>query len=700
VQALSRFLDWLPRRPAGRRIPAVPLTILLACVIGVLGGYGSILFTFLINLVTDWTVRPIVSASASHGAWLVALCAVPALGLLAVSWFTRRFAPEAQGHGVPEVIYAIGRHDGVIRPRVSLVKIIASGLCIGTGGSIGREGPIVQIGSSLGSMAGQMFKLSPRNVKVLVASGAAAGISATFNAPLAGVMFASEIILGSFAVEGLTPIVVASVLANVVQAHAGEHGVAPAFPHLHHEFQGAWEQLPSYFLLGLMCGLAAVGFTKLLYALEDGSERWLPRWWQRALVLGGLVGVAGALYPFMPLQQSRAAESEIREHGKPLPPLFGVGYGVVRHALHLENAATPSRIDVMDLVAFHGVTIQDLAAFLNVDVDELAERQNLTVEDLAAHYHVDVEDLAMFFNTSVEDLLAFQSLAREHNAVLLSPAQMWAQLWWLLPLALLKPVVTSLTLAGGGSGGIFAPSLFLGATLGASFGLICNLLLPETLSANPGLYAIVGMGAVVAGTTHGTLSAILIVYEMTGDYRIILPIMITAGLAGVVARLIDPESIYLKKLSRREESIARGHDVHHLEHIMVRDVMIREFPTVRNTDDLAEIVRVARAHAHIECLPVMSDRGKLVGIIRPGDLQRALDSEVPPHLVNAEDISMMAPIALPTNANLLEALRDFGAADVETLPVESGTGGARQIVGLVLRSDVMRRYREEMLRRR
>ena len=612
---------------------------MLACLIGVLGGCGAVLFSFLIDVVTHWTVKPIVNAAVTHGAWLAALWLVPALGLVFASWFTRRFAPEAQGHGVPEVITAVARHDGVIRPRVSLVKILASGVCIGTGGSIGREGPIVQIGSSLGSMAGQAFKLSPRNIKVLVAAGAAAGISATFHAPLAGVMFACEIILGSFAVETLTPIVIASVLADVVQVHIGEHGFDPAFPHLYHTFQGAWEQLPSYFLLGLFCGLAAVFFTKLLYFVEDMGERWLCKWWLRAAVFGSLVGAAGAVYPILPPLCSEAAKQEIRTEGRPTPPLFGVGYGVVNHALHLENQAKPSSIDTSG-----------------------------------------------------------QHDGRD-KIVQLGPAQMLAQLWWLLPLALLKPLMTSLTLGGGGSGGIFAPSLFLGATLGASFGLVCNMLIPG-VSANPGVYAVVGMGAVVAGTTHGTLSAILIVYEMTSDYRIILPIMIAAGLAGIVARFIDPESIYLKKLSRRGELTARGHEVHGLEHIMVRDVMIRYFPTVHHSDNLAEIVRVARANSHIESLPVMDDAGKLVGIIRPGDLLRVLDTDISPQLINAQDIAMMSPIALSTNANLLEAIRDFGACDIESLPVEEGEGDTRRVVGLLLRSDVMGRYREEMLRRR
>jgi CIC family chloride channel protein len=171
--------------------------------------------------------------------------------------------------------------------------------------------------------------------------------------------------------------------------------------------------------------------------------------------------------------------------------------------------------------------------------------------------------------------------------------------------------------------------------------------------------------------------------------------MVTAGLAGIVAGLIDPESIYFKKLSRRAESVARAHDMHRLEHIMVRNVMLRHFPTVKNTDTAVEIIRAARANAHIESLPVMDENAKLVGIIRPADLHRVLDSDVPPQLINADDIAMRAPFALSTNANILEALRDFGASDIESLPVEQDG----RIVGLLLRSDVMRRYREEMLRR-
>jgi len=643
---MGRLLGWLASFFRRGAISSGTATVFLAGTVGVLAGVGAAIFTWLIETITEGTLGKALAMSSDSWLRIGTLMLLPAFGLLVVSWFTRRFAPEAQGHGVPEVITAVARNDGIIKPRVALVKILASGLCIGTGGSIGREGPIVQIGSALGSTFGQWFKLSPRNVKVLVAAGAAAGISATFNAPLAGVMFASEIILGSFAVESLTPIVIASVLADVVQQHIGEHRLEPAFLQLHYDFAGAWQQLPSYFLLGLLAGIAAAGFIKLLYRTEDLTESWLPRWWHRAMVLGVLVGLSGVLYPATPPSTSQATQAA-NSHEHSIPPLLGVGYGVVDHTLHLDV------------------------------VKEDRPPEKIVVE-------------------ATRKLLGKLTGEGPDKTVVVDTQQMWAELWWILPLIFLKPLMTSLTLAGGGSGGIFAPSLYLGATLGAAVGLIFNLFFPEYSNA-PGLYAIIGMGAVVAGTTHGVLSAILIVYEMTNRYEVILPIMIAAGVASLVSRAIEPESIYYKKLSRRGGSISRGHDLHRLDHVMVRDVMLRNFPMLKQNDNAIVIVRVARANPHIESLPVMGDNNQLIGIIRPSDLHRILDSDISPHLINAEDIAMRASISVSPDENLIEALRDFGTRDVETLPVEVGVGANRRLIGLLLRSDVMRRYREEIL---
>ena len=634
-QLFDRFRSW--RSSFGKRgaIESQALVVFLAALCGLLAGYGAVMFTHLIEFITTHTYGGAVDRMVHSPGWGVVVVVSPAIGILLVAAMTRRWAPAAQSHGVPEVICSVARHDGVIPPRVGLVKVIASGLTIGTGGAVGREGPIVQIGATLGSVFGQRFKLSARNIKLLVAAGAGAGISATFNAPLAGVVFASEIILGSFAVQTLTPIVIACVIADIVQRHNGEHGFAPAFQNLGYDFGGAWQQLPSFLLLGLIAGLVAVGFIRVLYGTEDVCRKYLPNWWQRAIAIGLLIGTIGLTYPNVPPHMSDARATHMQnEDQQPLPPLMGVGYGVVEHTLHLE-AVRPAT---------------------NPDLPQYTEDPQVKV----------------------------------------TRSDMLQELWWILPLVLLKPLMTSLTLGGGGSGGVFAPSLYIGATLGACVGIVMNLLLPEH-ALSPGMYAIVGMGAVVAGTTHGVLSAILIVYEMTDQYEVILPIMAAAGLSSLVASMIEPESIYYKKLSRRGEIIARGHDLHSLDHIMVRDVMIRTFPVLKHTDNVLDIVRIARDNPEIESLPVNDDEGKLIGIIRAEDLHRVLDSDISPQLVNAEDIALRAPISVEPSENLIEALRDFGTRDVETLPVEVGKGANRRLVGLLLRSDVMSRYRQEML---
>jgi CIC family chloride channel protein len=213
---------------------------------------------------------------------------------------------------------------------------------------------------------------------------------------------------------------------------------------------------------------------------------------------------------------------------------------------------------------------------------------------------------------------------------------------------------------------------------------------------SPGVYAVVGMGAVVAGTTHGLLSAILVVYEMTGDYRVMLPIMVSAGIASVIARFIDRESIYHKKLSRRNESVQRGHDVAVLEHVTVADVMV-PIDVVHLTDNLTQIIEFAKTHAQLENLPVVDENGDVEGMIRHVDLKLALESEVNPQLIRARDLDVDQLYDVLVDENLLEAIADFGGSNVDCLFVVDRQAKPRKLLGALFRSDVMRRYREELL---
>ena len=339
---------------------------------------------------------------------------------------------------------------GDIRKRVVLVKTLASAISIGTGGSVGREGPIVQIGSAIGSTLGQALNVSGDRMRALVGCGAAAGIAATFNAPIAGSMFALEVILGDFGLATFSPIVISSVVATAVsRAFLGD---TPAFIVPAYQLVSAWE-FPIYLILGLFCAVVGVTFTKTLYRFEDLFDSLKFPEYLKPIIGGLILGVSG-LY---------------------IPQILGVGYGAM-------------------------------------------------------------------------DLALGQQLA-----------------WWLmLLLVVAKLLATSITIGSGGSGGVFAPSLYLGVMAGGFFGMVVHHLLPN-VTASPGAYSIVGMGAVVSATTHGPLAAILILFEMTGSYEIILPLMFSCIIATIASGQFMEDSIYTLKLARRGVDIREGKEVNVLK---------------------------------------------------------------------------------------------------------------------------------------
>ncbi len=408
--------------------------LLAAFVIGIGGGYGAVIFRWLIGIETQFSFGPLSHVFGFLGR--ASVVAVLVVGGIITSLIVERFAREAKGHGVPEVMAAVATRGGVIRPRVIAVKSIASATCIGFGGSCGREGPIVQIGSTIGSVIGQLAHAPPAFVRTLVGCGAAAGISATFNAPIGGVFFAAEVILGEFAPRSFAAIVVSSVVAAVIgRAYFGNHPsfTASAF------YLVTPLELGFYALLGVLAALWATAFVKLLYFLEDRFEALRTTVWIKAAIGFALVGIIGIWRP----------------------EIFGVGY------------------------------------------------------------------------ESIDAVLA------QH-----------VQPWHALGLAALKPVATSLTLGSGGSGGVFAPSLFTGAMLGNAFGSIVHHAFP-TWTATSAAYGLVGMAALFAAATEAPMTAILIVFEMSNDYRIILPLMVSVVIASLLGRYLLGYTVYEQKLVRQ-----------------------------------------------------------------------------------------------------------------------------------------------------
>lgn len=441
----------------------------VAIVVGVGAGLGAVAFRYLVFGFT-WLATGHDEfgqqgwAASDHLPWLgIGFYAViPVVGGLLYGPLIARFAPEARGHGVPEVMIAVAENGGRIRPQVTVVKALASAMCIGTGGSVGREGPIVQIGAALASGVGQWVRMPENRLRVLVACGAAGGISATFNAPITGVFFAVELILRELSVEAIFTIMLSAMVADVIARVF--FGSAPFLTQLPEGIE--LNHIANYLLIAVLAavaGLIGILFKNLLYKTEDVCDRlWGSRpTWARPAVGGILLGLLLLA----------------------VPQLYGVGYPVM------------------------------YAAF-------------------AGHY----------------------------------------ALWLLVILAAGKMLACSLTIGIGGSGGVFAPSLFIGATSGMAFGVAMQNVI-GTAVGHPALYAIVGMAAVFASAARAPLTALASTVEMTGDFTLTLPVMLAVAVGTTVSRGLSYGTIYTTKLLRRGIDIDRPTPTHAFADLTVADAM-------------------------------------------------------------------------------------------------------------------------------
>ncbi len=407
--------------------------ILLAVCVGLLTGLGSVGFILLLRRLADFAQTEVAAALGVFGPANLVL--LPAIGGLLAGLLITRFAREARGHGVPEVMTALALAGGRIRKRVVAVKVAASALTLGFGGAAGREGPMVQIGSGLGSAVGQIAGLQPRQVRTLVACGAAAGVAATFNAPIAGAIFAIEVLAGRMHTDFLLVLLTSLSSVIVARHYLGNYPafVAPAYQLV------SPREIPLYFLMGIGLGFAAILYVRTLYWTEETFQRWpFPEYLKPAV--GGLV--VGLVLRYF-------------------PQVYGTG-----------------------LTAMEGA--------------------------------------------------------------------MWVRFAWPLLLGLFAAelVANSATLGSGGSGGVFAPSLYMGAMLGGAFGTLAHVVFPDW-TAGSGAYAMVGMAAFFAAAAKAPATSILILFEMTNDYRIVLPLMGATVGSVYVSHWLLPYSIYTLKLHKR-----------------------------------------------------------------------------------------------------------------------------------------------------
>jgi CIC family chloride channel protein len=598
-----------PKRPAfswylDRFSPPEGLLLLiLSVIVGASTGLASVFFVKLIFAIQDFSYGSISDLLPFLGKWIYLI--VPILGGLLVGPLIL-LAQEAKGHGVPEVMQALILRGGRIRARVAAAKITASALCIGTGGSAGREGPIIQVGAALGSTIGQVLRLSDERIRNLVACGAAAGIAATFNAPIAGVAFAIEVLMCGLQMRAFGNVVIAAVAASVVSRNL--IGDRFAFEVPSYSINSSVEII-LYLILGLVAAIVGVMFMKMLNFSENVFDRWkFPQLFKPA-VGGMLLGVLGLLYMNLPnLTFPMGSGAHGAGLDTPIPHMYGSGFPFIEAAI-----------------------------------------------------------------------------------------QGNASLWILIVLIFLKPLATSFTLGSGNSGGVFAPSLFTGAMLGGAMGHLFSYWFPS-IGNNTGAFALVGMAALFSATARAPLTAMLIVFEMSNDYFMILPLMVAGVTASYFSQWLHPESIYTMKLAKRGVRFSEGRDMDIMQGVKISEVMKSKPVTIHKDAPLSEVMALFQ-ETNILGFPVLADDNKLWGIITLQDVHRAQsEGNFSSKGLKVADLAVEDPITVFPDEPIWLAIQKMSPRDLARLPVVARDGSGR-LCGIISRSDILRAYDVGIVRR-
>ncbi len=533
------------------------------------------------------------------------IIAVMTLGGLVVGLIVTYWMPEARGGGIPAVMETIALHGGRMRASLALGKLLATSVSLGTGASGGREGPIVQIGGSIGSTLGRAFALSEEQKRALIAAGAAGGIAASFNAPIGGMLFAVEVIIGGFRLRYLQVIVVSAVVASVTARQIIGDALIyepPAYS------LGEPVELAFYVLVGLVAVVAGLAFIRgehIATVLVGRVRVWPPL---RPALAGLGLGVLALVLP------------EVLGTGEDLPPVPGL------------------------------TTLQPIAEML-------------------------------------EGTLGGTGLAAAG---------------FLLLLAVAKMLATLVTISSGHAVGSLSPSIFIGAALGGAVGHVALVLLP-TAGIRPGALALAGMAAVLAVVDKAPLTAILIVFELTGDYDMVVPLMLSVGIATLIADRLEQDSIYTLPLRRNGVVYGEPEDIDVMQTVSVGEIMTRRPDTVPASMPLEDLYAEFRRTRH-HGFPVV-DGDRLVGVVTLSDLSRVagdatgdlMAQTVDVRRLTAADVCTRQPLTVTPDDPVFRALRRMASIDVGRLPVVSATDHGR-LVGLVRRSDVVKAYQRAVTR--
>jgi CIC family chloride channel protein len=581
----TKHIDWL-KKPSNLlklqlrlNLPKDFYMISLAALVGIVGGFALVLYHFSIEAVNHLFFNTIAdSLPEIVGEYFPIL--IPALGGILIATlflYVKRYEKE---YGAPAIMDSVVNNSGYMPNSLPIVTFIASVLCIATGGSVGKEGPSILIGAGIASFIGQRLKLSGDRLRLLVGAGAATGLAAAFNVPIAGAIFALEIIMADFSIRAFSPIIIASVFSTTI-SRMYVHS-KPIFFVDEYKLQSPVE-LFLYLLLGLIGGYLAVFLIR--------SFRWwhtffsekvkLPTFWKP--VAGGLiVGLSGYFYP----------------------EIYGFDDNVI--------------------------------------------------------------------NVVLRDNYGMQTL---------------------LILFLLKMLMTNITLASGGIGGFFMPVLLIGALYGLIFGHIVNYFFPE-FTAPPGAYAVVGMAVLTSGVQHAMLSSILLIFECTNDYQIMLPLMIGVVPAITISQLINKDSIYTMQFKFWGDRIARGRNVEIMEKMKITTVLIKDVETIGESTPLLGIINKFMTSNAIT-FPVVRGTHELLGTISLRDIREVMFDESVQALIIAHDLAKTDIVTIDDDENFEQAFEKMDFGDFDSLPVVEK--GGSKLIGIVTRDDMMKRYRKELL---
>lgn len=561
--------------------------VIIASFIGIVAGCANILF----RTVTEFINTQVFDRGFQlfglerGGVNLLLLPLIPMTGMLLLIPLSLLFPGEVNGYGFTKFLRKVNIEGGFIRFRTIVLKIVSTSLTIGTGGSAGAEGPIAHVGGALGSQVGQFFRVSGSRMKVYIAAGSAGAVAAVFNAPIAGIFFASEIVLlGTYEFSSFAALVISSALATVVsRAYYGE---SPAFPIPDYHLINPMAEIPLYVLMGILVGIIAVIHIRFFYYVRDrfGELKIHP---QVKPILGALIIGAIAIF---------------------FPQVMGDGYEYIGEVL-----------------SGRGVL----------------------------------------------------------------PA--------MVVLIFAKIIATAVTLGSGGAGGVFAPALFIGAVTGGAFGSVAHNLFPA-VTATPGAYAAVGVGAFLAAATHAPLTAIFLLFEMTGNYLIIIPIMLSSIIGTAVAARLYKDSIDTVDFSREGIDIHEGRETAIMKSIRVGKAITEDVDFIMesaNINNLLEIFRLAQDSFYF---PVLDETGQLSGIISMQDVKGILHDKQLRLSNTVGDICTRDVITLTPDDNLYMAMMLFEKKGIEEIPVIEGPD-EKWVLGMLKRRDVIAAYNHEVLKK-